>query len=65
MDWRKSADDLFNELQNERRRSEAFEAENKELKSLCQWSMRRLPKVHKEFAYNEYDEITGEKVERD
>lgn len=39
--------------------------ENKELRSLSLWAIRRLPKTYKEFAYNEYDEITGETAERD
>lgn len=38
--------------------------ENKELKSLCLWSIRRVHKTHKEFAYDEYETITGEKPER-
>ncbi len=34
-----------------------------ELVSLNLWSARRLPKVHKEFAYNELDMITNQKHE--
>jgi hypothetical protein len=41
-----------------------LETENDELKSLCLWSARRLAKGYKTFAYDEYDEITGEKSER-
>lgn len=42
-----------------------LEEENKELRSLCLWSIRRLPtKSYKEFAYNDYDNITGEQAER-
>jgi hypothetical protein len=35
-----------------------------ELVSLILWSARRLPNAHKEFAYNELDEITNDKHER-
>ncbi|MEE3950750.1 hypothetical protein [Peribacillus frigoritolerans] len=35
-----------------------------ELISLNLWSARRLHKIHKEFAYNELDKITGQKHER-
>jgi hypothetical protein len=38
--------------------------ENRELKSLCLWSIRRVHKTYKEFAYDEYEKITGEKAER-
>lgn len=38
--------------------------ENKELKSLCLWSARRLHKTHKDYAYSDYEKITGEKPER-
>lgn len=40
-------------------------AENKDLRSLLLWSARRLShKQHKDFAYTEYEKITGEKPER-
>ncbi|WP_405101743.1 hypothetical protein [Oceanobacillus sp. FSL H7-0719] len=39
--------------------------EIKELKDLCLWSIRRLPKVYKLSAYNDYEKITNEKPERD
>lgn len=39
--------------------------ENKELRSLSLWAIRRLREVHKGFGYDEYEKITGEKVERD
>lgn len=35
-----------------------------ELISLNLWSARRLHKTHKDFAYNELDEITDQKHER-
>ena len=39
--------------------------ENKELKSLCLWSARRLPHPqYKDFAYGELEKITGQKHER-
>lgn len=41
-----------------------IEKENKELKSLCLWSIRRVHKTYKEFAYDDYEKITGEKPER-
>lgn len=41
-----------------------LEEENKELKSLCLWSIRRVYKGYKNFAYDEYEKITGEKPER-
>lgn len=40
------------------------EQEIKELRSLSLWSIRRVHKIHKDFAYNEYEKITGEKPER-
>lgn len=41
-----------------------LEEENKELKSLSLWAIRRTHKTYKDFAYNEYEKITGEKPER-
>lgn len=38
--------------------------QNEELKSLCLWSLRRLHKTHKDFGYDQYEKITGEKPER-
>lgn len=35
-----------------------------ELTSLNLWSARRLHKTHKDFAYSELDELTGQKHER-
>lgn len=43
---------------------DAERKENEELISLNLWSARRLPKVHKEFAYNELEKITNLKHER-
>ncbi|MDA7028475.1 hypothetical protein PJ311_18210 [Bacillus sp. CLL-7-23] len=40
------------------------EEEIKELKSLCLWSIRRLHKTYKDFAYDEYEKITGDSPER-
>jgi hypothetical protein len=42
-----------------------LEEENKELKSLCLWAIRRLShQQYKDFAYNEYEKITGEQPEK-
>jgi len=41
-----------------------LEEENKELKSLSLWAIRRVHKSYKDFAYDEYEKITGEKPER-
>jgi hypothetical protein len=43
---------------------EQLRKENKELKSLSLWSIRRVHKTYKEFAYGEYERITNEKAER-
>ena len=43
---------------------EEKDKEIEELKSLCLWLARRVPKSHKKFAYDDYDKITGEKSER-
>ncbi|MDA1477288.1 hypothetical protein PJ311_19030 [Bacillus sp. CLL-7-23] len=40
------------------------EEEIKELKSLCLWSIRRLHQTYKDFAYDEYEKITGDSPER-
>lgn len=38
---------------------------NRGLKSLCLWSARRLShEQYKDFAYDDYEKITGEKTER-
>lgn len=37
---------------------------NKELINLNLWSVRRLPQIHKEFAYNELEAISKQKHER-
>lgn len=47
-----------------RRLLEEERKENQELISLNLWSARRLQKVHKEFAYNELEELTNQKYER-
>ncbi|NPC94804.1 hypothetical protein HOO54_22170 [Bacillus sp. WMMC1349] len=36
----------------------------KELESLCLWSIRRLHQTYKDFAYDEYEKITGDNPER-
>lgn len=41
-----------------------LEEEVKELRSLSLWAIRRTHKTHKNFAYDEYEKITGEKPER-
>lgn len=41
-----------------------MEEEIRELRTLALWSARRLHKVHKNFAYDQYEKITGEKAER-
>lgn len=45
-------------------RIEALEKENKELRSLSLWSIKRLHRTYKDFAYEDYEKITGEKTER-
>ncbi|MEK3819661.1 hypothetical protein MKY20_11400 [Cytobacillus sp. FSL W8-0315] len=41
-----------------------LEEENKELKSLSLWAIRRVHRSQKEFGYDEYKKITGEEPER-
>jgi uncharacterized coiled-coil protein SlyX len=43
---------------------ERYADEIKELIGLNLWSARRLHKIHKEFAYDELEKITGQKHER-
>lgn len=38
--------------------------QKEELKSLCLWALRRLHKTYKDFAYDEYERIIDEEVER-
>lgn len=45
-------------------RISALEKENKELRSLSLWSIRRLHRTYKDFAYGDYEKVTGESVER-
>lgn len=50
----------FAEVENEELKKEI-----QELKSLCLWVARRLKhQQYKDFAYEEYEKITGEKPER-
>lgn len=53
-----------NDILKDRIRCERCE-EIRELRSLSLWMARRLPATHKKFAYDEYEEITGEKTERE
>lgn len=46
------------------RQNEKLKAENEELKSLNLWALRRLPRLYKEKAYDDYDTVTGDKAER-
>lgn len=46
------------------RHSESKDEIIRELISLNLWSARRLPKMYKEFAYNELEKITDEEFER-
>ncbi len=40
----------------------ALQEQNKELKSLCLWSARRLKhQQYKDFAYDQFEKLTGEK----
>ena len=42
-----------------------LQEENEELKSLSLWSIRRLKhQQYKDYAYDEYEKITGDKPER-
>jgi hypothetical protein len=41
-----------------------LEEENRELRSLCLWSIRRMHQTHKNYAYDDYEKVTGDKPER-
>lgn len=61
-EWRNLAGDnlilaMYHEI-------EALQAQVDELKSLSLWAIRRTHKSYKEFAYNEFEKITGETPER-
>ncbi|WP_394139602.1 hypothetical protein [Cytobacillus oceanisediminis] len=55
---------LQRDLKMHKEMIEQLRKENKGLRSLSLWSIRRLHKTHKDFAYGDYERITGEKAER-
>lgn len=49
---------------NLNKRINELEQQVKELKSLSLWSIRRLPSMYKDFAYDDFEKITAEKADR-